>query len=130
MAKDSFRQVETMIGEAAVVRGDVILEGGAIISGKVYGNVRASGPVRATKTAYIRGDVTASDAYIGGVIDGNLTTSGKVVLRRKSRVRGDIVYRQLMIEEGAQFEGRCDLASAGTGTGSPQPRTSDKLAQP
>ena len=24
---------------------------------------------------------------------------------------GDIVYRKLLIEDGAQFEGKCDLAS-------------------
>ncbi len=105
-----------MIGEDAVIRGDVVLNGGAIISGKVYGNVTATGPVRATKTAYIKGDITAQDAYIGGVVEGNLNTSGKVILRSQSSVRGDIVYRELVIEEGAHFEGRCDIASQHEGS--------------
>ena len=121
MAKDTLRHVETMIGEDAVVRGDIILKGGAIISGKVYGNVRTNGSVRTTKTGYIKGDVTASDAFVGGVVEGNLTTSGKVVLGSRSDVKGDIVYRQLVIEEGAHFEGRCDIAPAGGETGVSRP---------
>ncbi|MFQ6615953.1 MAG: polymer-forming cytoskeletal protein [Fidelibacterota bacterium] len=112
MAKDSLKHVETMIGEEAVVRGDVVLKGGAIVAGKIYGNLRTDGPVRITRSAFIKGDVNASHAYVGGTVEGNLTTTGRVVLRSGSAVKGDIVYRQLVIEEGAQFEGRCDLASA------------------
>lgn len=121
MTKDSLKHVTTMIGEDAVVRGDVVLEGGVIISGKILGNVTTDGPVRATRSAYVKGDITAQDAYIGGVVDGNLKTSGKVILRSQSAVRGDIVYRQLMIEEGAHFEGRCDIVplEAGGGDGKP-----------
>jgi len=36
MAKESLKHVETMIGEDVVIRGDLALEGGAIISGKIY----------------------------------------------------------------------------------------------
>jgi len=111
MAKDSFKQVETMIGEDAVIQGDLILEEGAIISGKIYGSIRAKGPLRATQTAYIKGDITTVDAYIGGTIEGNLIASGKVILKSQSTVKGDITYKKLVIEEGAQFEGRCDIAS-------------------
>lgn len=111
MAKDSLKHVETMIGEEAVVRGDLVLKGGAIVAGKIYGNLRTDGPVRVTRSAYIRGDVSASQAFVGGTVEGNVTTTGRVVLRSGSAVKGDIVYRQLVIEEGAQFEGRCDILS-------------------
>ena len=111
MSKDNLKHVETLIGEDVIIRGDVILKEGAIISGKIYGTIQANGPLRATKTAYIKGDISAVDAYVGGSIEGNLVVSGKVVLKSQSSVKGDITYRQLIIEEGAQFEGRCDIAS-------------------
>lgn len=125
--------METMIGEEAVVRGDVVLKGGAIVAGKIYGNLRTDGPVRLTKGAHIRGDVRASHAYVGGTVEGNVTTTGRVVLGSGSIVKGDIVYRQLVIEEGAQFEGRCDIVTStegippfsremkGSGTSAPLP---------
>jgi cytoskeletal protein CcmA (bactofilin family) len=110
MAKDSLKHVGTMVGADAVIRGDLVLKGGAIICGQVHGNVNTEGPVRGTRDAYVKGDVMASDAFIGGVVEGKLSTFGKVVLRDHSVVKGDIIYRKLVIEEGAQFEGRCDLA--------------------
>lgn len=110
-----------MIGEDAVIRGDLDLEGGAIISGKIYGNIKTNGSLRATNTAYVNGDITAADAIIGGVVEGNLIASGKVVLKSQSAVKGDIVYKQLVIEEGAHFQGRCDIASAEGETGVIEP---------
>lgn len=110
MAKDSLKHVGTMIGADAVIRGDLVLKGGAIICGKIHGNVFTEGPVRVARDAYVKGDVMASDAYVGGLVEGKLSTIGKVVLRGHSIVKGDIIYRKLVIEEGAQFEGRCDLA--------------------
>ena len=52
----------------------------------------------------------AVEATVGGTVHGNVQAD-KVVLRSASKVHGDIIYKQLMIEEGANFEGRCDLAS-------------------
>ncbi|MEE2876869.1 MAG: polymer-forming cytoskeletal protein [Candidatus Neomarinimicrobiota bacterium] len=110
MKKNSQKHVETMIGEDAVINGEISLKGGAIISGKVVGNVQTTGTVRVTRTGTVEGDMKASEATIGGTVHGNVQAD-KVVLRSDSKVHGDIIYKQLMIEEGASFEGRCDLAS-------------------
>ena len=111
MANNNFKHVETMIGPEAVVNGDLTMKGGAIISGTVYGNVTTNGALRVTKSAQIFGNVISSDAYVSGKIEGNLTTSRKIVLRSTASLKGDLTYRQLVIEEGAKFEGRCDLTS-------------------
>lgn len=111
MKRDKQKHVETMIGEDAVINGEIVLKGGAIISGKVIGNVTTAGTVRVTRTGAIEGDVEAGEATIGGTVNGHVTAE-KVVLRSHSKVHGDIVYKQLVIEEGASFEGRCDLAAS------------------
>ena len=108
MKRNNQKHVETMIGEDAVITGEISLKGGAIISGKVMGNVKASGTVRVTRTGTIEGDIEAGEATVGGTVHGNVQ-AGKVVLRGDSKVHGDIVYKQLVIEEGASFEGRCDI---------------------
>ena len=108
MKRNNQKHVETMIGEDAVITGEIVLNGGAIISGKVMGNVKASGTVRVTRTGTIEGDIEAGEATVGGTVHGNVQ-AGKVVLRGDSKVHGDIVYKQLVIEEGASFEGRCDI---------------------
>ncbi|MBH30705.1 MAG: hypothetical protein CMG71_01795 [Candidatus Marinimicrobia bacterium] len=105
------KHLETMIGEDAVINGEIRLKGGAIISGKVVGNVQTEGTVRVTRTGTVEGDMKAVEATVGGTVHGNVEAE-KVVLRSVSKVHGDIIYKQLMIEEGASFEGRCDLASS------------------
>ena len=40
---------------------------------------------------------------------GNIQSNGQVVLGKKCKLKGDIVYRKLLIEDGAKFEGKCDL---------------------
>ena len=111
MKKNSQKHVETMIGEDAVINGEISLKGGAIISGKVVGNVQTEGTVRVTRTGTVEVDMRAGEATVGATVHGNVQAV-KVVLRSASKVHGDIIYKQLMIEEGANFEGRCDLASS------------------
>ena len=109
MAKIDFKNVQTMIGAEAVVNGPIKLRGGIIIYGKVYGDIHTDGPVRITISGEVIGDVQASDAHIGGSIKGNVTVSNRIVLGRKSELKGDLIYRNLIIEDGAQFEGSCSV---------------------
>ena len=109
MAKIDFKNVQTMIGAEAVVNGPIKLCGGIIVYGKVYGDIHTDGPVRITISGEVIGDVQASDAHIGGRIKGNVTVSNRIVLGRKSELKGDLIYRNLIIEDGAQFEGSCSV---------------------
>ena len=109
MAKIDFKNVQTMIGAEAVVNGPIKLRGGIIVYGKVYGDIHTEGPVRITISGEVIGDVQASDAHIGGSIKGNVTVSNRIVLGRKSELKGDLMYRNLIIEDGAQFEGSCSV---------------------
>ncbi len=111
MSKIDFQNVHTMIGADATVTGNVELEGGLIVYGKIYGHITTKGPVRIAKGAIVQGNVTASDVHIGGTVKGNVTAGNRVVLGHESALAGDLVYRRLAIEEGAQFEGRCDVRS-------------------
>ena len=109
MANIDFKNVQTMIGAEAVVNGPIKLRGGIIVYGKVYGHIHTDGPVRITISGEVIGDVQASDAHIGGSIKGNVTVSNRIVLGRKSELKGDLIYRNLIIEDGAQFEGSCSV---------------------
>ena len=109
MAKIDFKNVQTMSGAEAVVNGPIKLRGGIIVYGKVYGDIHTDGPVRITISGEVIGDVQASDAHIGGSIKGNVTVSNRIVLGRKSELKGDLIYRNLIIEDGAQFEGSCSV---------------------
>ena len=110
MSKIDFQNVHTMVGADATLEGNINLDGGLIVYGKIQGDVNTKGPVRIAKTAKIVGNIIASDIQISGIVNGNITVNDRIVLGNQSAVNGDMVYRRLYIEEGAKFSGRCDLS--------------------
>jgi cytoskeletal protein CcmA (bactofilin family) len=98
-----------MIGADAKVEGNISLDGGLIVYGKIIGNVATKGPVRIAQSAQVKGNISASDVQVGGIIEGNITVDNRIVLGKQSTVNGDMIYRRLFIEEGAEFSGKCDM---------------------
>jgi len=43
-----------------------------------------------------------------------VVVENRAVLGSESKLKGDLVYRSLIIEEGAQFQGHCVLAGSET----------------
>ena len=99
MGKNDYKDVHTMIGTDAVIQGNVTCQGGVAVYGKVFGDVVSEGPVRIARGGEVHGNVQANDSQIGGMVDGNVGS--------ECNLKGDIVYRTLVIEEGAQFQGHC-----------------------
>lgn len=114
MDKIDFKDVHSMIGTEMQINGNVTLKSGLIVYGKIYGDVTTEGPVRVATTGIVIGNITASDIHINGRVEGNVTVANRAVLGEKSVLIGDLVYHSLLIEEGAQFEGKCDLSNSKT----------------
>ena len=112
MAKNEYKDVHTMIGADAVIQGSVTCEGGIAVYGKVYGDVTSEGPVRVARGGEIHGDIQANESQIGGIVDGNVRVENRAILGAESQLKGDLIYRTLVIEEGAQFQGHCVLVES------------------
>ena len=111
MINKSVKNVQTMIGLDVVIDGSVKLENGIIVYGKIKGNVNTYGPIRLAKNALVQGNIEGGDIRVAGTVDGNITSNGQVSLLKTCIVKGDITYRKLLIEDGAKFEGKCDILS-------------------
>ena len=110
MIKSKFKNVHTMIGPDAVLNGSIKLEQGLIVYGKVLGDIKTRGSIRIALGAMVEGNVTGASIVLGGKVIGHLKSEGAVTLKKTSELKGNISYRKLHIEDGAQFEGQCDLA--------------------
>lgn len=110
MSSINFKNVQTMIGPDVEINGPIKLSQGIIIYGRVNGDIITKGPVRISKEALVDGDIVGGDIRIGGTVIGNINSSGQVILGSKCVLKGNIVYKKLKIEDGAQFEGKCDLS--------------------
>ena len=59
----------------------------------------------------IQGDISARSVVVGGKVTGNIHATESLELLAKSQVFGDLHAPQLLIAEGAIFEGSCLMAS-------------------
>jgi cytoskeletal protein CcmA (bactofilin family) len=103
--------IDTLIGEETTIEGNLNLKGNIIVYGKITGNIEASGSINVSPGAQVSGQLTASIIQLGGKVQGDISCTGKVILGEKSHLTGDIVTPNLVIKEGAKFEGRCDMST-------------------
>mgnify|MGYP000140551566 FL=1 len=115
MSKINFQNVHTMIGADARIDGPVKLREGIIIYGQVHGDVVTDDPVRIAQNALVQGNMSGSHIRVGGTVVRNVAADGQVILGKKCVMRVDIIYRKLLIEDGAQFEGKCDIIGQNSG---------------
>ena len=109
MSNSKFKNVYTMIGPDARINGPINLDQGIIIYGKVFGDINTQSSVRIAKDGIVEGNIKCSDIILGGTVKGDIKSEGSVTLKNSSKLIGDIRYRKLHIEDGAQFEGQCDM---------------------
>ena len=100
---------QTIIAEDVAINGDMILSGNLTIYGEIKGSVKTDGAIQLAKSGKIYGDVEASMIQINGYIEGDAFINGPAELLKGCELVGNLKYKVLTIEDGAQFEGQCDL---------------------
>ena len=100
-----------MIGADVVVDGSLKLNNAIIVYGQIKGSIKTKGPVRLAKSAIVDGDIVGNDIRIAGIVEGNISSVGQVTLLKTCRVIGDITYKKLIIEDGAKFQGKCEVVA-------------------
>jgi cytoskeletal protein CcmA (bactofilin family) len=60
-------------------------------------------------TGKILGNIEADSATVAGHIKGNITVKNILELKPSAKIDGDIVTNKMVIESGAQFNGRCTM---------------------
>lgn len=102
-----------MIGEGTVIEGTVRSEGDIRISGQVIGKVYVRGKAMLTQDGGIEGDLSATSADVAGVIKGTAEVEERLVLKGTARVEATVKAGRLVIEEGAVFNGDCQMGGLG-----------------
>jgi cytoskeletal protein CcmA (bactofilin family) len=110
MAKNE--QEFTQIGRSVQVDGDITGKTDLRIAGKVYGNVSIDGELILEKYAIVEGDVKCGAAILAGSIKGDVECKTKLILQDNSKIVGNVKAEQLIINEGAIFQGNCDMNEA------------------
>ncbi len=101
--------VNTFIGRDSVINGEVEVEGGLRVDGRIKGDVKASDTVIVGAEGVIEANIDTKVAIVGGNVSGIITALEKLELQSKSVVVGEIITKNLVVEQGAVFHGKCNM---------------------
>jgi cytoskeletal protein CcmA (bactofilin family) len=100
---------KTIIGQSAVVVGNIVSQNLVQLKGHVVGNIDVNGSPNAQLSvfsqAHVDGDISAQQAVVNGVVNGNIESTGRVELHSGADVKGNISYATMAIEHGAKLYG-------------------------
>lgn len=96
----------TILTSGCHFNGKLYCRGSSRIGGKIEGQVISEGILIIEEGATIEAEVKADEVIIQGKVHGRLEAKIRCELYPQSRFEGDIVSPVLVINEGAQFNGR------------------------
>ena len=113
MEKSSAKGLYTMLGESTVFEGTITVPHSLRIDGIVKGKIETGEVLTVGPSGVIEADVKAKSAIIGGKVTGNVYVEDRIELESKASIIGDIRTRDLIINEGAVFQGNCTMDGGG-----------------
>ena len=107
---NSKTRIDTLIGKAAHVHGDIEFVGGLHLDGSIVGNVRSdrapASTLSVSEGGSIEGTVDVPNVRLDGTVKGDIHAPGRVVLGATARVEGNLFYGVIEMTLGAQIMGK------------------------
>ena len=118
--KKSNNTESTSIGSGSVINS--IVDGSSVegkmntktdlrVDGAHNGTINCEGKLIIGPTGRIEGEVRCQNAVIEGYFKGNLIVHDVLDVRESANVAGDIKTSKLLVQNGANFNGTCDMGS-------------------
>jgi len=99
-----------LIAAGTVFEGKMKTPGSIRVDGRVIGDITATQSISIGTSGDVEGNLTAASVTIGGKLKGSVVVQDKLVFESKAVVRGDIKASKLVVDEGAQFDGKCAMS--------------------
>jgi len=100
-----------LVGEGTVFEGTVRAESDVRASGRIIGTLEVQGKTMIAVEGSVEGEIIATNAEIAGQVQGEIHVEERLVLKESARVDGKIETDRLVVEEGAQFTGECEMGT-------------------
>ncbi len=84
------------------------------IDGKFKGKIISSHTLIVGDAGEIDAEIDVGTLSISGRVEGVLKASDRIEIHSKGRVYGTLIAPRLIIEEGAIFQGKCEMESTAT----------------
>ncbi|HVN67886.1 MAG TPA: polymer-forming cytoskeletal protein, partial [Candidatus Sulfotelmatobacter sp.] len=113
--------VDSVVGENARFKGELISSGSVNINGEFEGKIRAEGEVIISPAGKVVGEIYGGTVIISGRVDGNIVAKESLEVAKSGRVHGDLTGGKIIIEDGSSYHGRVKVES-----GAPEPEQPDQ----
>ena len=100
-----------LVGEGTVFEGTVRAESDVRASGRIIGTLEVEGKTMIAEEGMVEGEIIATNAEIAGQVQGEIRVEERLVLKSTAHVDGKIETDRLVVEEGAQFTGECEMGT-------------------
>jgi cytoskeletal protein CcmA (bactofilin family) len=108
--KQASMRIDTLLGKAAVLQGDLEFSGGLHLDGRVNGNVRSNaedgGALSVSESGFIEGNVEVTNIVMNGTVNGDMHAVERLQLGGKARVNGNVHYGVIEMAPGAVITGK------------------------
>lgn len=108
----NMEKVDTIIGKDSHFIGNIKGAGTIRVDGKIEGEVECLGDVVVGENGYVSAGLKARNLLVAGIIKGNVSVSGKLEIASSGRIEGDISTCSLIIDDGALFQGTCQMTGS------------------
>jgi len=97
------------LDRGASFKGEMEFEDTMRIDGKFNGKIMSKNELIVGESAHIEGDIQVGRVAISGTVTGKIVAEQRVEIHRNGKVYCDIETPALVIEEGAIFQGNCQM---------------------
>lgn len=103
-------RIDSLIGAATKIEGDLHFSGGLRVDGEINGNVTATLDKPSTlvlsEHGRVNGEISVTHLVINGMVVGSISAAEYLELQSKAKVVGDVRYKTLEMQLGAIVEGK------------------------
>jgi cytoskeletal protein CcmA (bactofilin family) len=123
ISREELSNSSNIIGKGTILEGNLNTAGNLRVEGKISGSIQTKAKVVLGETAMVEGNIIAQTAEISGEVHGTIKVSGLLTLKPTAVINGDITTSKLVFEEGAKFNGKCNMGNSFKETKATQPPT-------
>ena len=106
---ESLGRVSGFIDKDTEITGDIKFKDSFRIDGMFKGKILSGSSLIIGETGDVEADVEAGSISINGKVKGSLNADDRIEIFSLGRVTGKLVTPKLIIEEGAFFQGSCQM---------------------
>jgi cytoskeletal protein CcmA (bactofilin family) len=102
-----------IIGTGCVFDGEINAPNSIRIDGTFRGKILTAGTITVGETGLIEAEIKAQNALVFGTVVGNMYVEDRIEFHTSAVVTGDIRAKELVVKEGATYNGSCSMQKNG-----------------